>query len=105
MSDNDSDRDGEEEDDVSNNDLEILGEQSGTADSTCAASGGTEALVKKDSQVLGNLSRASLRGRSGREWGQERRGFRNRCPVRFWVIMSLLVTLVEENGDKSGLFF
>jgi hypothetical protein len=58
------------------------------ADSTCSASGGTEALVKKDSQVLGNLSRASLRGRSGREWGQERHGFRNRCPARFWVISS-----------------
>ncbi len=34
MSDNDSERDGEEDDDVSENDLEILGEQSGTADST-----------------------------------------------------------------------
>ena len=30
LSDNDSDRDGEEEDDTSDNDLEILSEQSGT---------------------------------------------------------------------------
>ena len=34
LSDNDSHRDGEEEDDVSDNDLEIMGEQSGTPDST-----------------------------------------------------------------------
>ena len=33
VSDNDSDRDGEEDDDVSDYDLEIVGEQSGTADS------------------------------------------------------------------------
>ncbi len=48
VSDNDSD--GEEEDDVSDNDLEILGEQSGTEDTTNKtddASGGTETTAKK----------------------------------------------------------
>ena len=55
MSDNDSERDAEEEDDASDNDLEILGEQSGTADatnSTCDSSGGTEAPAKKAKTML-----------------------------------------------------
>ena len=53
LSENDSECDGEEEDDVSDNVLEILGEQSGTPDetnSTDTASGGTcrtEAPAKK----------------------------------------------------------
>ena len=50
LSDNDSHRDGEEEDDVSDNDLEIMGEQSGTpdaTDSTDTASGGTEVSDKR----------------------------------------------------------
>ncbi len=51
MSDNDSDRDAEEEDDASDNDLEILGEQSGTVhvtNSTGDPSGGTETCpIKK----------------------------------------------------------
>ena len=55
MSDNDSERDAEEEDDASDNDLEILGEQSGTADTTNStgdASGGTEAPAKKVKTIL-----------------------------------------------------
>ena len=55
LSDNDSERDGEEEDDTSDNDLEILGEQSGTADTTNStgdASGGTETPVKKTNTIL-----------------------------------------------------
>ena len=54
-SDNDSERDGEEEDDAFDNDLEILGEQSGTVDvtnSTGDASGGTETPVKKSKTML-----------------------------------------------------
>jgi hypothetical protein len=47
VSDNDSERGGEEDNNVSDNDLEMLGEQSGTVDSTGAASEGTEASVKK----------------------------------------------------------
>ena len=52
VSDNEGERDGEEDggeedDDYSDNDLEIVLEQSGTANSTGAASGGTEAPVKK----------------------------------------------------------
>ena len=47
MSDNDSERDGEDDDNVSENDLEIVGEQSGIADSTRTASEGNEAPVKK----------------------------------------------------------
>ena len=52
VSDNEGERDGEEDggeedDDYSDNDLEIVLEQSGTADSTGAASGGTEAPAKK----------------------------------------------------------
>ena len=47
VSDNDSDRDGEEDDDVSDYDLEIVGEQSGTVDSTRDASGGTEHRSKR----------------------------------------------------------
>jgi hypothetical protein len=39
VSDNDSDRDGEEEDDVSDNDSEILGEQSDTVDRLSGTSG------------------------------------------------------------------
>ena len=41
-----SERDGEDDDD-SDDDLEIVGEQSGTADSTVASSAGTEAPPKK----------------------------------------------------------
>jgi hypothetical protein len=55
LSDNDSERDGQEEDDVSDNDLEILGEQSVTADTTNStgdASGGTESPVKKTKTIL-----------------------------------------------------
>ncbi len=44
---NESDRDGEEDDDDSDDDLQIVGEQSGTADSTGASSAGTEAPAKK----------------------------------------------------------
>ena len=40
VSDNDSERDGEDDDNVSENDLEIVGEQSGTTDSTHSVSGG-----------------------------------------------------------------
>ena len=47
MSENESERGGEEDDDDSDNDLEIVLEQSGTADSTGAASGGTEAPANK----------------------------------------------------------
>jgi hypothetical protein len=46
-SENESECDGEEDDDDSDDDLEIVGEQSGTADSTGASSGGTETPVKK----------------------------------------------------------
>ena len=47
-SERDGDEDGGEEDDEdSDNDLQIVLEQSGTADSTGAASGGTEAPAKK----------------------------------------------------------
>ena len=57
VSDNEGERDGEEDggeedDDDSDNDLEIVLEQSGTADSTGAASGGTEAPVKKTKITL-----------------------------------------------------
>ena len=52
VSDNDSERDGEDDDNVSENDLEIVGEQSGTADSTRAASGGNEAPVEKTKIIL-----------------------------------------------------
>ena len=55
LSDNDSERDGKEEDDTSDNDLEMLGEQSGTTDetnSTGDASGGTEAPAKKVKTML-----------------------------------------------------
>ncbi len=41
-----SDLEGEEDDDDSDNDLLIVGEQSGTADSTGASSAGTEAPAK-----------------------------------------------------------
>jgi hypothetical protein len=44
---NESERDREEDDDDSDDDLEIVGEQSGTADSTGASSAGTEAPAKK----------------------------------------------------------
>ena len=52
VSDNEGERDGEEDggeedDDDSDNDLEIVLEQSGTANRTGAASGGTEAPAKK----------------------------------------------------------
>ena len=52
VSDNQGERDGEEDgaeedDDYSDNDLEIVLEQSGTADSTGAVSGGTKAPTKK----------------------------------------------------------
>ena len=43
VSGNDSEHGGEEDNNVSDNDLEMLGEQSGTTDSTGTASGGTEA--------------------------------------------------------------
>ena len=52
VSDNDSERGGEEDNNVSDNDLEILGEQSGTTDSTGAASGGTEVPDKKTKITL-----------------------------------------------------
>ena len=52
VSDNDSEGDEEEDDDDSDNDLEIVSEQSGTADSTDDASGGTEAPVKKAKIML-----------------------------------------------------
>ena len=42
-----SDFEGEEHDDDSDNDLQIVGEQSGTADSTGGSSAGTEAPAKK----------------------------------------------------------
>jgi hypothetical protein len=44
---NESEGDREEDDDDSYDDLEIVGEQSSTADSTGASSGGTEAPAKK----------------------------------------------------------
>ncbi len=44
---NESERDGEEDDDDSDDDLQIVGEHSGTADSTGASSAGTEAPAKK----------------------------------------------------------
>ena len=47
VSDNESECDGEEDDHDSDNDLQIVGEQSCTADSTGASSAGTEALAKK----------------------------------------------------------
>ena len=47
MSENESERGGEEDDDDSDNDLQIVGEQSGTADSTGNSSAGTEAPAKK----------------------------------------------------------
>jgi hypothetical protein len=43
---NESECDGEEDDDDSDDDLEIVGKQSGTADSTGASSAGTEASAK-----------------------------------------------------------
>ena len=53
--DNDSECDRKEEDDVSDNDLEILGEQSGKSDTTNStgdSSGGTEAPVKNVKIIL-----------------------------------------------------
>ena len=47
VSDNDSEGGGEENNKVSDNDLEMVGEQSGTTDSTGDASGGTEASDRK----------------------------------------------------------
>ena len=47
VSENESERGGEEDDDDSDNDLQIVGEQSGTADSTGTSSAGTEAPAKK----------------------------------------------------------
>ena len=47
VSENEIERDGEEDDDDSDNDLQIVGEQSCTADSTGASSAGTEAPAKK----------------------------------------------------------
>ena len=47
VSDNDSECDGEDDDSVSENDLEIVGEQSGPVDSTLDASGGNEVPDKK----------------------------------------------------------
>ena len=57
LSDNVSDRDGEEEDDISDNDLDILGEQSGTVDTTNSTdrdtgSGGTESPAKKTKMLM-----------------------------------------------------
>ncbi len=52
VSDNDSEGDEEEDDNDSDNDLEIVSEQSGTADSTDVVSGGTEAPVKKAKIIL-----------------------------------------------------
>ncbi len=49
---NESERDREEDDDDSDDDLEIVGEQSGTADSTGASSAGTEAPAKKTKITL-----------------------------------------------------
>ena len=47
VSENEIERDGEEDDDDSDNDLQIVGEQSGTVDSTDTSSSGTETPVKK----------------------------------------------------------
>ena len=47
VSDNESERDGEEDDHDSDNDLQIVGEQSGTPDSTGDLSSGTETPAKK----------------------------------------------------------
>ena len=47
VSENEIERDGEEDDNDSDNDLQIVGEQSCTADSTGASSAGTEAPAKK----------------------------------------------------------
>ena len=47
VSGNDSERGGEEDNNVSDNDLKIVGEQSGTVHSTGTASGGTESPAKK----------------------------------------------------------
>ena len=52
MSDNDSERDGEDDDNVSDNDLEIVGEQSSTVDSIRSESGGNEAPAKKAKIML-----------------------------------------------------
>jgi hypothetical protein len=52
VSDNDSEFDEEDEDYVSEHDLEVLGEQSGTVESTGSVSGGTEAPVKKVKIIL-----------------------------------------------------
>ena len=52
VSDNDSERGGEEDNNVSDNDLEMVGEQSGTTDNTVDASGGTEAPAKKAKIML-----------------------------------------------------
>jgi hypothetical protein len=49
---NESVRDGEQDDDDSDDDLQIVFEQSGTADSTDASSAGTEAPVKKTKMTL-----------------------------------------------------
>jgi hypothetical protein len=55
---NESERDGEEDNDDSDDDLQIVGEQSGTADSTGASSAGTEAPAKKAKITLTLLGRA-----------------------------------------------
>jgi hypothetical protein len=52
VSENEIERDGEEDDDDSDDDLQIVGEQSCTADSTGASSGGTKAPVKKGKITL-----------------------------------------------------
>jgi hypothetical protein len=49
---NESECDGEEDDDDSDDDLQIVGEQSGTSDSTGASSAGTEAPTKKSKITL-----------------------------------------------------
>ena len=52
MSENESECGGEEDDDDSDNDLKIMGEQSGTPDSTGTSSVGTETPVKKTKITL-----------------------------------------------------
>jgi hypothetical protein len=52
VSENEIERDGEEHDDDSDDDLQIVGEQSCTVDSTGASSAGTEAPVKKGKITL-----------------------------------------------------
>ncbi len=103
VSDNDSEGDEEEDDDDSDNDLEIVIEQSGTADSTDDTSGGTEAPVKKAKIMLteeqsGNLLSPGFRNRfKCHLLHSNRDGFRNRFKCHLLKSIILWLSLIAVN--------